>query len=297
LYNDSSVLYNDRRNLPVPDLVMMDNLTFQAYLQHPPVDLARAALHLAQEIAYPQLDIQHYLQRLEHLAELAGEAISASESNRQRALSLSDFLFNQLRFQGNAAEYDDPRNSYLNQVLDRRLGIPISLAAVYLDIAHRLHIAAEGIGMPGHFIVRAPIPDLDEYLYLDPFHGGRILTQADCLRLVQQSTGYQGEFRPEWLAPASTARILVRMLFNLRNIYLQKNDWQYALAVVEHMAQLEPEAPDHLRDLGVIHYQNGSLSNAVYYYELYLLRAPQADDAGLVRASLQSAAERLAKLN
>ena len=297
MYNESSVLYNDRRSLPVPDLVMMDNLTFETYLQQPPVDLARAALHLAQEIGYPQLDIQHYLQRLEHLAELASEAIPESEPDRQRAISLSDFLFNQLRFKGNAADYDDPRNSYLNQVLDRRLGIPISLAAVYLDIAHRLHIAAEGIGMPGHFIVGVPIPDLDEHLYLDPFHGGRLLTPADCLRLVQQSTGYQGEFRPEWLAPASTTRILVRMLFNLRNIYLQTKDWLHAQSVVEHMAQLEPEAPDHLRDLGVIYYQSGSLSKAVYYYEQYLLRAPQAEDAGLVRTSLQTAAQQLAQLN
>jgi len=87
------------------------------------------------------------------------------------------------------------------------------------------------------------------------------------------------------------------MLFNLRNIYLQKNDWLHAQAVVEHMAQLEPEAPDHLRDLGVIYYQSGLLSKAVYYYKQYLLRAPQAEDAGLVRASLQSAAERLEKLN
>lgn len=275
----------------------MDNITFEAYLQHPRVDLAQAALHLAKEIAYPQLDVQLYLQRLEHLAELAGEAISASESNRQRALSLSDFLFNQLRFQGNAAEYNDPRNSYLNQVLDRRLGIPISLAAVYLDIAHRLGITAEGVGMPGHFIVRAPVPDQNDYLYLDPFHGGRLLSQDDCLRLVEQSTGYQGEFQPEWLAPVPTARILARMLFNLRNIYLQKNDWLHAQAVVEHMAQLEPEAPDHLRDLGVIYYQSGLLSKAVYYYEQYLLRAPQAEDAGLVRTSLTSAAQQLAQLN
>jgi regulator of sirC expression with transglutaminase-like and TPR domain len=275
---------------------MMDNLNFEASIQQNPINLTHAALALAREVAYPQLDIQIYLQRLDHLAELACEVVPEGD-DRQRALALSDFLFNQLRFQGNAANYDDPRNSYLNQVLDRRLGIPISLSAIYLDIAHRLHMLAEGIGMPGHFIIGVPLPGIDENLYLDPFHGGRLLSPADCLQLVEQSTGYQGEFRPEWLAPASTTRILRRMLFNLRNVYLQKNDWSHAQAVVERMAQLEPESPDHLRDLGVIHYQNGSLSKAVYYYEQYLLRAPQAEDAKLVRTSLQSAAQRLAARN
>jgi regulator of sirC expression with transglutaminase-like and TPR domain len=115
--------------------------------------------------------------------------------------------------------------------------------------------------------------------------------------LVEERTGYQGEFRPEWLTPAPTNRILARMLFNLRNIYIQHNDWPLAQAVVEHMAQLEPDVAGHLRDLGVIHYQNGSLSNAVYYYEQYLLRAPQAEDTRLVRTSLQTAAQRLAQLN
>jgi len=272
----------------------MDDLSFESDIQKDPVDLACAALHLAREVAFPQLDIRAYLQRLEHLAELAGEAIP-EEDARQRALALSDFLFNQLRFEGNAADYDDPRNSYLNEVLDRRLGIPISLSAIYLDLARRLHIDAAGIGMPGHFIVGIGLPE--ERLYIDPFHGGRLLSTADCLQLVAQSTGYQGEFRPEWLEPASTTRMLVRMLFNLRNIYLQKNDWQHAQAVVERMAMLEPEMPNHLRDLGVIHYQNNSLTKAVYYYEQYLLRAPQAEDAGLVRASLHSAAQRLSALN
>ena len=275
----------------------MQSLTFEADLQESPIDLSRAALHLAREIGYPQLDVEAYLLRLEHLAELAGEAIPEDGPNQQRALALSDFLFNQLRFAGNAADYEDPRNSYLNQVLDRRLGIPISLAAVYLDTARRLQIEAEGVGMPGHFIVGVPLPQLKGYLYLDPYHGGKVITQADCLRLVEERTGYQGEFRPEWLTPAPTTRILARMLFNLRNIYIQHNDWPLAQAVVEHMAQLEPDVAGHLRDLGVIHYQNGSLSNAVYYYEQYLLRAPQAEDTRLVRTSLQTAAQRLAQLN
>jgi regulator of sirC expression with transglutaminase-like and TPR domain len=275
----------------------MDKFTFEEDLLQAPIDLSRAALHIARELAYPQLEVDAYLQRLEHLAELAGEAISAGGPLQSQALALSDFLFNQLRFEGNASDYDDPRNSYLNQVLDRRMGIPLSLSIVYLDIAHRLGIAAEGIGMPGHFIVRVTQSEGSASLYLDPFHGGRPVTQADCLRLVEQSTGYQGEFQPEWLEPSPTEKILARMLFNLRNIYLQQEDWHHAQFAVERMVQLQPTVPDHLRDLGVIHFQNGSLSSAVYYYEQYLLRAPQAEDAHLVRISLQSAAQRLAQRN
>jgi regulator of sirC expression with transglutaminase-like and TPR domain len=275
----------------------MDNLTFEEDLQHSPIDLSRAALHIAREVAFPSIDVDAYLHRLEHLAELADEVIPTEENIPRQAVILSDFLFNQMRFTGNGKEYDDPRNSYLNEVLDRQLGIPISLSALYLDIAHRLEIPAEGIGLPGHFIVGVPIPGPGEYLLLDPFHGGHPVSQADCLRLVQQSTGYEGEFQPEWLAPVTTQQILARMLFNLRNIYLQNKDWPHAQRVVEHMALLQPDQPDHLRDLGVIHYQNGSLTNAVYYYEQYLLRAPQAEDARLVRISLQSAARNLANRN
>ena len=273
----------------------MNILSFEEEIQRQPVQIARAALCFGREIAYPGLEVDSYLQRLDQLAELASEAIPGDDPPARQALVLADFLFNQMRFEGNAADYFDPRNSYLNDVLDRRKGIPISLSVVYIDIAQRLEIPAQGVGLPGHFIVGVPDPGGD--LFLDPFHGWQRLSQADCLRLVEKSTGYQGKLQPGWLEPVGARRILARMLFNLRNIYLQQQAWQPALAVVERLALVQPEAPGNLRDLGVIYYQSGSLSNAVYYYEQYLLRAPEAEDADLVRMSLQSAAQQLAQRN
>jgi len=285
----------DRCCAGVSGLTKMNYLSFEEELQREPIQIARAALSFSREIAYPGLEIDSYLQRLDHLADLASEAVPTHEPLARQALILSDFLFNQMRFEGNVTEYSDPRNSYLNEVLDRRLGIPISLSVVYIDVAQRLEIPAQGVGMPGHFIVGVSDPGGD--LYLDPFHGGRHLSQVDCLRLVEKSTGYQGEFQLTWLEPVGPRRILTRMLFNLRNIYLQQQDWTRALAVVERLAMVQPDAPGNLRDLGVIYYQSGSLSNAVYYYEQYLLRAPEAEDADLVRMSLQSAAQQLAQRN
>lgn len=269
--------------------------TFQDVIHAEPIDVPRAALCFAREIAYPELDVDAHLTRLDGLANAAWFHILPQHSLAEQAEALADFLFIQERFQGNAGEYSDPRNSYLNQVLERRLGIPISLSVVYIAIAERLGIPAQGIGLPGHFIVGLPTPAGD--IYLDPFHGGARLSVEDCAQLVRQVSGYDGPWREDWLRPMPPQAILTRMLNNLRNIYYHSEAWDSALAVIERLRLLQPEIPDLLRDLGMVHHRRGALRQAVQHYELYLARATDAPDAGTVRLHLESAVKSLSQLN
>ena len=273
----------------------MTESTFRDQITRSPIDVPHAALCFAREIAYPELDVQHYRLQIDSLCQAARAQLFPFLSLTEQAEALSDFLFIQQRFQGNSAYYQDPRNSYLNEVIERRLGIPISLSVIYIAIAQELGLPASGIGLPGHFIVSIQEP-CDE-TYLDPFHGGVRLSRADCAQLVREATGFDGAFQMEWLKPVSPAVILTRMLNNLRNIYLHQEDWTQGLAVVEHLRMLQPGLPDLLRDLGTIYERKGSLRLAIQYYEQYLTQAPQASDAETVLDHLRRAAHQISKLN
>jgi len=273
----------------------MRDFSFLEAIHRSPLEVLWAALCFAREIAYPELDVEDYRYQIDKLCLSARAQLSPFLSTAEQAEALSDFLFTQQRFRGNSAAYQDPRNSYLNEVMERRLGIPISLSVIYIAIAQELGLPAYGVGLPGHFIVG--IPENGDEIYLDPFHGGARLFQADCAQLVREATGFSGAFQPEWLKPVSPVVILTRMLNNLRNIYLHQEDWTHALAVVERLRLLQPDLPDLLRDLGVIHERQGSLRLAIQYYEQYMAQAPQAADTGTVLARLRDAARQLSRLN
>jgi regulator of sirC expression with transglutaminase-like and TPR domain len=277
--------------LPLP----MAALTFQEEIRQEPVDLPRAALRLAQEICYPALDVASYLLKLDSLAVCARQVVSPTENNLVRAEKVAHYLFHEAGFRGNTGAYNDPRNSYLNEVFDRRLGIPITLSALYIIVGQCLDLPVHGVSLPGHFIASVDGPNGP--LFLDPYHGGRQLTVIDCARLVELSTGYTGPFRPEWLQPAHPLEILLRMLHNLRNVYIQQDNWHMALPVLEHLRTAQPKNPDHLRDLGIIHNQLGSLRLAMDYFERYLVVAPDAADAALVRRNLQETALKISRRN
>jgi regulator of sirC expression with transglutaminase-like and TPR domain len=273
----------------------VSELTFLEEMQQERPCLARAALQMAREICYPQLEIGEYLDRLTVLSQGARPAVRRADGRLAQARALAEFLFVEQGFLGNAGDYNDPRNSYLNDVIDRRLGIPISLSVIYLELADQLGMAAYGIGLPGHFIVG--LSGESGEIYLDPFNGGIGLTVLDCARLVEQSTGYSGPFQAEWLKPVQARYIMARMLYNLRKVYIQKDDWRLARVVLEYLAELQPERADHLRDLGTVHMQMGAYRKAIDCYQRYLRRSPQAEDAELVQRNLAETSQKLARLN
>lgn len=250
-------------------------------LQLNEVNVPRAALHFSRAIAYPQLDVARYMGTLHEISEDAADAVELDAPVTAQARQLSDYLFNELGFRGNAADYHDPRNTYLNEVIDRRLGIPITLSAIYIDVAARLGIPAYGVSLPGHFIVGIRSGEKD--LWLDPFHGGRFLDLTDCVDLIRLSSGYEGPIEAAWFAPAPARGILARMLGNLRANYVSAEAWEPAIRVIELLRQVQPAQAEHLRDLGLVFYHQHQLSKAAHYLNEYLLREPGASDAHVIR--------------
>jgi regulator of sirC expression with transglutaminase-like and TPR domain len=166
---------------------------------------------------------------------------------------------------------------------------------LYLDIASRLNIPAQGIGLPGHFIVG--VVEGGVTWYLDPFNGGGRLSVNECARLVEVTTGYQGPFQYHWLTPSDPGSITARLLNNLRANYAQEQQWDRALAVIELLRIVQPDVPEHLRDLGLIHYRKGSTVMAAYYLDSYLQQAPDASDAQTIRDGVAETLDDWARRN
>lgn len=275
----------------------IDHTTFTQEVQAAGEALSpfRAGLLFAREVAYPQLRPSDYVIQLEDLAEAARPVVAAHRGAHARGIALAQFLA-QAGFRGNTVDYGDPRNSYLNQVLERGLGLPISLSVIFLEIGRRLRLPVAGVGLPGHFIVSVGGAEGD--LYLDPFFQGRTLTVDDCQELVGAVTGKSvAGFDPRWLAPTAPRAILARMLANLRNFYASVEDWPPAVAVLERLRVLQPEVAAYTRDLGVLQYRQGRLRQAARLLDEYLAREPQAADVETVRQGRDLMLKELARLN
>ncbi len=242
------------------------------------IDLARAALVMGQ-FEYPDLDVAAYLNRLDHLAELASQTIASTDLP---ALMLAQFLFDTLGFAGDSVNYTDPRNSFLNEVLERRLGIPISLSVLFLEVAQRAGVRAEGVGLPGHFIVRVVL-DSGQVIYLDPFHGGAILSEADCRERVRVLTDGKLPFNEAFLDPVNARYILTRMLNNLKNFYAAAGDFYRASKVVERLLVMNPGDPNETRNLGLLYGLLGKRRQALALLEEYLHSWPDAADAEVIK--------------
>jgi regulator of sirC expression with transglutaminase-like and TPR domain len=255
----------------------------------------RAGLLLARECAYPDLRPSDYLIRLEDLAAEAKPFLEICHTPDAKGMALAEFLFQTAGFRGNTDDYSDPRNSYLNQVLDRRLGLPIRLSVIFLELAEQLGLPARGVGMPGHFIVS--VFGDDGPCYLDPFNAGRHLTVDECAVLAQGALGREAGFDPTWLSPTPRRDIVARMLNNLRGFYVSVEDWPMAIRIVERLVVLQPAAIVHVRDLGVLYYRNGAVGRASELLNEYLRRSPGAPDAEAVRNGRDRLREELARLN
>ena len=269
--------------------------TFDHEISQPAPGLARANLLFARAIAYPDLRPSAYLAQLDDWAKTVQRRFNRADTALTRVGHLCDFLFGDLNLRGNREDYQDPRNSYLNEVMDRKTGLPITLAVVFVEVGERIGLRVDGIGLPGHFVVGVRA-EAGMY-YFDPFNGGGEVTVEECDRLVRQSTGYSGKFDPGWLDPTPPLAIIGRMLNNLRGVYVQRDLWPEALAVVEHLRIAQPEEPAHLRDLGLLHYRNHSPRRAIELLTEYLTRAPTAPDAPSVQQSLATIAGQYARLN
>ena len=252
------------------------------------VDLAQAALLIACG-EYPGLDVDRYLRRMEDLAAaVALRALGGGREGRRRALH--EVLFDEEGFHGNAEDYYDPRNSFLNDVLDRKTGIPITLSTVYMEVGRRAGIAVEGVGLPGHFVVRA------EGTLVDPFHGGAVLSEEDCQKRLDRIYGGRLKLDGQMLAACDRKAILARTLRNLKAIHTKAGDFTRALSAVELLIDLEPQALEELRDRGLLHAAMDCYALAAGELEDYLDKAKNAPGAAQVRqkvAELRASAARV----
>lgn len=228
------------------------------------IPLDRALLALASE-EYPDLDADRYL------AELDGWAAWVAAMDAPVRLAMRRVVFEMAGFKGDAVAYYAPENSLLNRVMDRRSGIPITLAVVYLEVARRLGEAVAGVGFPGHFLVKH-----DDVL-IDPFDGGRVVTKKDCQQILARVVDREIEVEPWMLTTSPNRMILARVLVNLKNAYLLKRDLIMAARTIDRLLIVDPERITEIRDRGLIYAELGLAPAALVDLETYLSRSKAAD--------------------
>ena len=246
----------------------------------PEMDLARGALLIAKE-EYPQLSVDQYIGRLDQLAEKVRDRLDDETAPLVVMGELIETLYQDEHFRGNRDAYYDPRNSFLNDVLDRGLGIPLTLGVILLEVGWRLDLPLEGVNFPNHFLVRFQGDAMN--LLIDPFDGGRLRFEDQAQDLLDQAFGGTVRMREAFLGAASRYQMLVRMLTNLKSLYLNAQDNKRALAAVERLLLLAPAAVPEVRDRGILLARLGRREEAVEELQRYLDHAPAATDADRIR--------------
>jgi regulator of sirC expression with transglutaminase-like and TPR domain len=248
------------------------------------VNLGRAALLVAQE-EYPQMPVERYLSRLDMLAEEVQDRLNGESAPPIVLQALLDVLYDRHSFRGNRDVYYDPRNSLLCDVMDRGLGIPLTLGIVLLEVGWRLDLPLVGVNFPGHFLVRFEGEEIR--LLVDPFDSGKIHFHEDAQSLLDRVYGGMVRLQPSFLRQASRREMLVRLLTNMKSLYLNVRDDTRALAVVERLLLIHPLAPGEIRDRGTLLARLGRTAEAVEQLEAYLEFSPRATDANRIRTLLE----------
>ena len=243
------------------------------------IDLATAALLIA-AVEYPDLDIDEQLAILDSLAEGAAYRIGQDRDPFYCVNNLSEYLFDEVGFQGNQGDYYDPRNSYLNEVLQRRTGLPITLCLVCMEVGKRLDIPLVGVGLPGHFVLSHRT---QTDLIIDPFRRGILLSEEECSQILKNVLGTNVEWDSSYLTPASNREFIARILRNLKGIYLNRRDHEQALDVVDLTMALRPDDMNERRDRGLIYYRLGHYQMALDDLRHFLASAPAGTDTSNVR--------------
>ena len=261
------------------------------------LDLAAAALAWCEEI-YPALDRRHSLARLDEMAAQAGSGLPATAPALQVLHRLNTYLFQEQGFAGNKEHYGDPRNSYLNEVMDRRLGIPISLCVLYLELAWRLGLHCDGVGFPGHFLVKCTVHG--GQAILDPFNAGASLGEEELLSMAAGALGRAQVAREQltdFLVSVDRPTILGRMLRNLKLIYLQQGQTEQALTVVNHMLALDSNSHTDRLDRARLYESMGAVRAALADYEAYKNLAGDLPGGAQIQARITALRSKVRRLN
>jgi regulator of sirC expression with transglutaminase-like and TPR domain len=259
------------------------------------IDLVRGALTIART-EYPDLKIEHYVERIDELAIQAESRITEVGDAAETIAALNYVLFQQAGLRGNREDYYDPRNSFLNDVLDRSLGIPITLALIYMEVGQRLGFPLFGVGMPGHFLLKNYDIDGRETL-IDCFSGGDILNAEDCQRRLDEIYSGQMTLRPEFLFAVSRRQMLTRIINNLKTVYMSGRNLKKVLPLVDLLLVIYPRSPEDVKQRALLRYSLGQPRAAAEDFEEYLKMSPEASDSDEIRQTALSIRRMLALMN
>jgi regulator of sirC expression with transglutaminase-like and TPR domain len=259
------------------------------------VDILRAALTLSR-IHEPFLDMERYVHRVDELAARVAVKIDDPDDPVQIIAAMNDVLFREEMFRGNTVDYYSPRNSFLHDVLERRLGIPITLALVYMEVARRVGFQLFGVGMPGHFLLKHY--DVDGHsILIDAFERGSIVTEEDCRQKLDSIYSGQVALQPEFLLPVTRRQMLTRILNNLRSIYLSQRDFRRAVQVVDLILVIYPRSPEDMKQRAVLRYNLNDFRGALSDFEEYVKMSPDASDAEEIKQTALSLRRSMAMMN
>jgi regulator of sirC expression with transglutaminase-like and TPR domain len=258
------------------------------------INLAYAAL-LISEYLTGAADIGLYLALLDEMADAAQPLVRAANSNKEALDAFNRYMFGELQFTGNSIDYYIPDNSFLNKVLETKVGIPITLSVIYIEVAQRLGLPVWGIGMPGHFIVG--YGDATAPTYVDVFDRGHILSEDDCLAICNVSPANRLRFRNQFLKAAAKKSILFRMLLNLKQIYVKQEAWELAHKTVDFMVLIRPGEVTEIRDRGLLAYRLDRLQEAMFDIKRYLFLEPDSLESSWLKKRVETIEEQLTRLN
>lgn len=272
-----------------------DSPEFRKLLRgEPQPDLVRIALEIARD-AYPGLDPEPYLARIDALAARVRDRSAAIDRPRLLLGQINWVLFVEEGYQGNTEHYHDPHNSYLNEVMDRKTGIPISLSLLYWRVAERAGLSVGGVNLPAHFLLR--VGQGDGTVFVDPFHSGQILDGNGCRRLVAKLLGPEVAVTDAQLSACSPLEVVARMLRNLKAIHFQQQDYPSALPIQQRLAALQAGDPLEQRDLGLLYLRIDRPADAIGPLEAYLKMANDDSETDHLRTLLKAARREMAMRN
>jgi regulator of sirC expression with transglutaminase-like and TPR domain len=267
----------------------------QSGIEDERIDLLRAALAFCR-IEYPQLDPEPYAHRVEQFARRVAERIDDPDEPAVCIAAMNQVLFEEEMFRGNTVDYYSPRNSFMNDVLDRRLGIPITMSLLYLEVARRAGFPLFGVGMPGHFLLKH-YDVSGRSILIDAFNCGAIVSEEDCRKKVKSIYSGQITLQPEFLLTVTRRQMLTRMLNNLRTIYLSQRDFRRAVRVVDLILVIYPRSPEDVKQRAALRYNLNDFKGALADFEEYVKMAPEASDAEEIGQTALSLRRQMAMMN
>ena len=260
---------------------------WMSYAKSPQYTLVEKCLKLSQILEFPSLDISEYIQKLSSLEQGLRDHVSDIKNPIYLVSMLNEYMFDILGFQGDNDDYYNPRNNFLNVVIDKRSGIPITLSIIYIEIAKAIGLELKPVGFPGHFLVK-----YSEELILDPFNRGSLLDIEDLQDLLDATYGEGVEFEPEYLNDVESDKILIRILRNLKGSYMESFNYEKAMHCINMVLGLEPESPEDIRDKGIVQLRLLQKDLALISRNRYLELAPEADDVDDILEMIKSIKEK-----